>query len=299
MDKSEKYTGQALIIVLIVLIVGAIIALALAVRSIKSQQKVIEEERSSESYNIASSLISYSQILTAEDITAAFARAECVGQDECCFEGEEIADLTDTTLTESFTCSQLGGGSSGLTEVKFCLDEVQNFNDLEIPKDKTVSIPILSSYGGCSLDFSFTPQGSGTGGIMIKRIYAQKDALGIPIEFKDYSSSDITSLQMGTNTDWDNWQSYTAGTNYPIDISSAGGYDLYEIRLTAVGSSMNVTMADSAACFGDPVYYRVVTSANCSGEFRSLWYYKPVRETGSALFDYTIFNNNGALEFSL
>lgn len=68
LNKKRNFEGQALAIVLIILVVGVLIALAVVSRSQKNALRLTEEKRSQEAIQVSSSLINASQSLSTAEI---------------------------------------------------------------------------------------------------------------------------------------------------------------------------------------------------------------------------------------
>lgn len=293
--KGKVYKGQALAIVLVVLMIGSIMVLGLMARNIKSQQKVFDEKLSSESIELSNTLINYSKSITKEQVDAA-----CGGTNVgCCLTGADIADFSgNTSIGTNFSCQSTNSSDSG---VRLCFEPVGSFEDYQLNKDATFALVFVKgSYPNCDMVMNFEQIGSGHSAIYINFIYAQKDASGNVISFKQFDGSD--DIELAFNNDALNWQGWEIPVGNNVTLNTApkvvGGttYQLDEIRVTAIGSSFNIDLNDSSNCMGDITMYKVTADANCGGDYRGNWYYKPIRETALSVFDYTIYNKNGNLE---
>lgn len=309
LHKKELYVrGQALVIVLIVLVVGVIIAMAIVSRSQKNQLKVVEEKKSAEAIQVSDSLVNVSQSLNIEEIRAACAsNFNATPSTECCIQSSALGGKF-TLLGQTFDypkCSEQAGGEAN-SDVKLCFKLESNFDSYQISKDQVLSIPFLSgsTAGACSMNIKATSSGSSNTGLYISKYYADKDANGNVNSFKPYSGDDTSEWLIGTsNSDWQSWKNtyVVSGNGIDIPISPIAGtptYKIHEVRVRAVGNPVTVQVSPNpAGCVTDTVAMRITASANCGSSYRSVWYYRPIRESANAFFDYVLFNGSGDLKY--
>lgn len=305
--KVAIYSGQALALVLIVLIVGGIIAMAIISRSQKSQSRTIDERKSTNAVEVSTSIINLTQKLTLTEIEDALMRSSCAGATPCCI---DVASSGLFSADQVPSCSQSSGGEQQ-TDTKICFDRVNEFSNYQLLKDDVLSIPISwSSASACSLDFNFSAVGTNQAGVVVNKIMANKTAGGAQFgdltflytkgyEGWDYDRYLVAGVSDGTV--WSNWGAVQTSMSFPLVSRSFNSttFQPHELRLTAVGGNINVNMSSTpSGCFSDVIFYKVTASANCGGDYRANWYYKPVVPGASPIFDYAIFNGKSSLTYN-
>lgn len=199
-------------------------------------------------------------------------------------------------------CSQQAGGEEK-SDVKVCFKLEENLEGYQIPKDQVLAIPFLSGNyaSGCSMNLKVTSNAGSNAGVVVSKYFVQKTLTGgyQPTAYKRFDPSDIRGYTFSTGDgNWSNWEQYaSSGIDVGIAPVSDGGsnYFIHEIRVRAVGGP--VTVQATPSCDIDAIAMRITSSVDCASSFRSEWYYRPIRESAGALFDYVLFNAKGDLKY--
>jgi hypothetical protein len=292
----KKYKGQALAIVLIILIVGVIVAFGIASRTNKNVVRNIDEKKSQDASEVVNSSIDVSRSILTNDIinncTYEFGQKQ-----ECCitFDGSTISkDFSNLPSSTDFPRCTYSSNSQDYT--KICFKPEYDVEDYTLKKDEVLDFAFTSqsiSTTSCSsLNFTFTKiGGAANSSIVTSKIFSKRDPFGEVIDYKVYEDSDISNHVL-TNSDL-NWSFLGAEfvkPAYPL-------YPIDDLRIRAVGSDVKVNMKANN-CNMEPFFIKVTTSANCSGSFRSSYYYRPLQNPALSLFDFVIYNKNGDLKFA-
>lgn len=328
---SNKYSGQALAIVLVVLVVAVIIALALLSRSLSDSRQVVQEQASAEALEIADTFLDSVATVKYSDISAAAQDGDFQGcisdvsnpgtydfaSDGCTLDGfdevegflEEVEDVVagGTFVSDPF----VGAIKYGLQEqcnteddrsIRVTMEPLDEDDSIEVKKDDTIGFVTkgVDAPAGCQVSVYGTPT-SGGGGMVVSKIYANPLAADPDrIEsFKDFDTSDSTGYCVNcSGTGWDGWTIVNNAENLMEDVNyRSNPYNLYELRLRAVGSDFEVRLESSpAGCFPREEMIRVRSEVNCSGVSRGREFTITDGQWAPSIFDYVLFNGDGTLE---
>ncbi|MCB9790682.1 hypothetical protein H6764_01525 [Candidatus Nomurabacteria bacterium] len=332
-----KYEGQALAIVLIVLIVAVIIALAVVSRTLSDRTQVIKERSSADAVEAANSTLDAVAGISIADLAE---YAEGTGRTVCGLGptdnfadvGCHIESVDDLeTLLDNFGLSAFYDSISNDLAAKCPATDSNQFNkslnlsfeyaseddEITIEKDSVFSIvnngnPPNNNPGTCAIDLNATPLPSGsTAGVITSAVYVTKSGNDIA-SFKQYRYPDVKAfcISDGCNgsADWvessnSSWGLRLTGNidDVPI-IKTIGSTDYYlqEVRIKPVGSDINLTRQETGGtdCVSFRDLLKVSATVNCGDTARGREIVLTDDEWAPAIFDYVVFNGNGVLELS-
>lgn len=303
--KMVKYKSQALAIVLVIVIVGAIVALGIASRNSKNTMRSIDEKKSQDSTEVVNSLIDVSRSVLINEIINN-CRTEFANKQECkiTFENGVLSSkgFANIPNTDAFPKCTFSQNSSDQVTLSFLpVYDVENYT---LAKDDVLSFGFISqtiSTNSCSnLQFNFSRVGSNQGGVVISKVYSTRDSSGEPTAYKVYEPNDFERLALGGSGgsgNWTNWQNSSGTWNLPGSSFVSGTYQIDELRVKAIGTDINVNMV-ATDCTMEPFFIKVTASSNCGGTFKSSYYYRPLKNKALPIFDYVLYNQNGNLEFA-
>ncbi|HEQ65367.1 MAG TPA: hypothetical protein ENN64_00875 [bacterium] len=298
--KEKRYQGQALAIILIILIVGVILALALYSRNVKNKYRTVDEKRSREAAQEVDAIIgvlqSSSRIALISNVETRFpVGSACWNTDEgCCVSGE--SDVTQILNVEDVDLSSLAlsPDDSPSTLMEVCFQYVNDFSTgFTIHEGSSFAINLFGESKNCELDFSFTGNP-----IVVHQVYAQKDASGKLLSFREYTPNDTQSLEgdfFGLCVDSSACGSRWIDMNeFSFSCDEIGGYVPYELRFIASPGPTIMTINASNDCVQD-LALRVTPKSTSSGNFKGSYFDIPLRDSSPSLFDYVLYNNGGEL----
>jgi hypothetical protein len=303
--KMVKYKSQALAIVLVIVIVGAIVALGIASRNSKNTIRSIDEKKSQDSTEVVNSLIDLSRSIVINEIVNN-CRTEFSSNQECkiTYENGILSSkgFANIPSTETFPKCNFTQNTNDVVTLSFL--PVYDVEDFTLSKDDVLSFGFISSNittSSCSnLAFNFSRVGGNQGGVTISKIYSLRNTLGEPTSYKNSEPTDIEKLSLGGaggSGNWQNWQPSSGVWNFPGAQFVNNGYQIDELRIKAVGSDINVNMT-ATGCTMEPFFIKVNATSNCGGTFKSSYYYRPLKNKALPIFDYVLYNQNGTLEFA-
>jgi hypothetical protein len=301
----KKYTGQTLAIVLIILIIGVIVALGIASRTNKSSLRNFEEKKSQDASEVVSSVIDISRSVVTNEILSNCEDEFALGN-ECCInytngilDAQNFVNVPDQSVFPTCTYSNVPDNF-----VRLCFEPVYDVDDFTLVKDEVINFsfpsPTLTTASCNKLDFTFKKVGS-AGGVVVSKIYSQRDLNGYVTSYKPYSTADFLSFKLATADP--GWLGTWTAVSDPYSWSFMGTefvqspYLINNLRVRAVGSDIVLSMK-ADACTMDPFFMKVTASSNCSGTYRSSYYYRPLQNGALSLFDFTLYNKNGDMKFT-
>jgi hypothetical protein len=308
MNKVKTYEGQALAIVMIVLIVAAVIGIAMMSRTISDQQRVVEEKISAEALEVSDSLLDVVRGVSLEEINNACTTlgAGAIDSENGC----EVENMDDFLSQANISDSVLDGFDSCTTDDSLITMDVSLAtmeDELEV-RDNSVRSFVLAGQSptdpACTLNMTFEGRGTDNAGVLVSKIYAKDHVDGIPGEYKSYDYDDMQGYCLGVGCPdgvqmSGSWieQAEDAILSIPLDDVDANGFMLDEVRVRPVNGvvAMKSEVVPNG-CVLDSQMVKVVVGATCSGSYRAKSIQIPQQEWALPLFDYVLFNGGSVLQ---
>jgi hypothetical protein len=308
---AKKYEGQALAVIMIVLVVAVVIGMAMLSRTLKDRERVTEEKTSAEALEFSDSILDVVKGTPVEKIEEVCANPDFGGglEEGCEVKGVSAVEnfLTEAGVSTSFLDS-FGQCTGNGSDVEMSISLAGSDDDYEIRPD-TVRAFVLRQQtpdpAACTLDLEFEPRGSENAGVAVSRVYASGyDANGVPSDYKPYDYDDTVEYCLFRSGDTcpdgtefsDSWVPLQSGDTLSVPLTSSDGHALDEIRVRAVNSAVGVRSSlSSAQCVEDLEMVKIVVAANCTGSYRAKELQIPQQEWAFPVFDYVLFNGNGVL----
>ncbi len=326
--KKEKYSGQALALAMVVLVVSSILAISIYSRVSKDKTLSLDERNSAESLEVSDLILNY---LTSSPIKEIVTEIE---KDP----SKDLDSENGITLTESSSTGEIGtlldtitGMTNSLSTLSICPTTVaDNTYILNIRKAdletfyevragqimalpiKELSVGLPAEAATCQTTIRAAVRGDDGAGFSISQIYGRDYSNGTSAaQYKPYEEDDILNYCFATggscNSDTlDNGQNWIAyeddgtGEIDPIYLNAKktfGGlvYNLDEIKITAIGGTIGIAYEIPSACTSELNMLNVQVGATCSGTYRGKSILVPARQWEVPLFNYVIFNGEGTL----
>ncbi len=309
------YTGQALAISMIVLVVCAILGISIYSRVMKDQALVAEEAISSEVLEMADSILGTMTAVSASDLKDLIEQNEgdikITGWTDVnqFFEDLKLVNLTDT-LSDLDQCDS-NNSEIELTVVNATIDDL-----IEVSVDEAKGFRIEgkgftnAKTEPCMFNIYTESRGTSSSGFMLKKIYATGYGTDEGVEYKIYDEDDILlycfsdDLNTCNSSDFTpdaNWKKIPDGSTIEVNLKEKkDGYRLDEVRIIPVGGTIAIGVDIPEVCMEDEDLgaVRVVASVTCNGIYRAKEMFIPEEGASSysSIFDYTIYNNVGELD---
>jgi hypothetical protein len=313
MEIKVRYGGQALAIVMIVLVVAVVIGMSMLSRTLRDQQRTIQEQTSAEALELSDSVLDVLKGSSVPELYEVCSNPEygdgLESPNGCTAKGE-------SSVTQFFT--DLGVSNSVLDGFDSCLVDnsdveigvrLSTFEDVyEIRPDSVRSFvlgDLSPTPASCTVDMQLEARGSDNAGFLVTRVYGRDYVDGVASEYKEYAFSDSTFYCFNEGSGCPDgsvlsgeWSSYDPDTILSVALNDVvSGYKLDEVRVRAVGGvvALQSELSD-ADCISDTELIMVTSAANCAGSFRAKSVQLPQQDWGLPLFDYVLYNGSGLLQ---
>jgi hypothetical protein len=307
--KEKYYSGQALAIVLIILLAGIIIALAIYSRTLRNKERIVQERNSEEASQYVDSVIDVVNTVKPEELVVKL-QTECPdwgsleGGETCCIKNEtddsgEYQDRIGEFLKVNLDDFNLSYAQN--SEAELCFERMYEIDEPRlIKKDYTYTISFIIDDETCEYDLNFTANNGTDVGVIMHKLYGFRDADGDVTEFKSYNTNDIIGYKVKGGTTFNNWANLNSEGTITFPLSKSEKYSPVHLRLRAYGGDLSFTLKDATTnkTCKNVIEMRVVSTANNSGNEQSRYYYMPVEGSAPSLFDYVLFNGQGELNFT-
>lgn len=309
----KRYEGQALAVIMIVLVVASILGLSLYSRTIRDTRRVAFEKSSAESYEVSESVIESLRGVTVSEIEAVCADSRFGGQDLRSVDGCRVLGVSNineflSRLGVLVNIENIGKCVDDSSTVEIVAKIASDQDEIEIGEGQARAFIFkgqVPSPAACNLNLAFDPKGQDTVGVGVMRKYVSGNNT-ILKSYRAYQSSDLmqyciykSGAACASNTDLlGTWTPIQSGNNLSVSLASvdAGARRVEEVRITSFGGAIGVRASVSPAqCVKDWEMVKIVVNANCSGASRGVEIQFPQNDWALPIFDYVIYNGSGAL----
>lgn len=295
------YSGQAIAIVMVILVVASVLGVSLYSRTLKGNQSVVDKQDSDASLE---------QVDIILDLIASEASFETLSglveeADTLPIEYKDLntfatdANIDPSILTTVPWCEESAEGTSA-SSLKIALGITDPSEKIDVTEgnDRTFNFEGTSIDTGCQLPVTVNLGGSSQAVFAVKRIYMNSSG-----EVKDYAEEDMKAYcvsENGTCTDGsvepiDSLEQIGTGDTINIEIEDVGSYDLAEVKIITLKGIISTSFGEPTCSIEDLnlSYIKINVGVNCSGSYREKQMVFPsMRNLGySTIFDYTIYNN--------
>lgn len=296
----KKYSGQAIAIIMVILVVAAVIGASLYSRMIRNKGEVIDTRESSkaleQSGNILDAFITI-DIRTLQDglydklteeggkITIEATRLDDLTDNIVAYFGEIGLELEELTMDAS--CSNYK------MSFEFALpSEGPEYNVGDVMAINLSSVPTVQS--GCEVDLNFP---SGDNKIFtVKEVYSHVSGVGYaPYRLEDMEVYCTNNCRgMSPTTSFEEWMTKPILTYDMYALKNSG---LTELRVIPLKGTIEIGVSSSPQCNNIFDQFLIKATSICSGQERTMQVIIPSATNFGydPMFDYTIYNSNGAL----
>lgn len=302
----RKYSGQAIAIIMIVLVVTAVIGASLYSRMVRNKGEVVDTRESQKALEQAGNVLDAFTTLDLRSLQS-FLSEQLILNDgqvvlgsvpdlENFFNKGGLLDTLDLNLLN------LGEGGS-CSEPVVTITYAQPTDGIEYGVGDAMAINIggVTIPLGCQAEIFFYTAGSGDHLFSTKYVYMDNDGNVQPYELDDMElyclnssgSSDCGDESVAPTSSIK--QKLVSGGSIILDFASHP--NLYEFRILPLKEKIKIGFNGNDQCGHVLDNYLIKSTVSCTGQERTMQVVIPsVMNMGySALFDYTIYNSSGAL----
>ena len=310
---KNKYSGQALAIAMLILVVSSLIGLAMYSRTTKDKTLTLEERASAEALEVSDVILNALTTFTIEEIVGSlddFDESEGAVLYENQYENQRVTDITD--LFEKLEILPHGDRLSDLLGSLCPLSNVPNQYELTLEKTPpdvgyelrpghVWALPVWKlTPANCNLKLVVSDIGDPLAGFVLTKLNCNYNVeTDLAEECSDDYSMEYYKFKNSSNETYGGfldgyWKTITPGES--IDISLKGeDSPPAEIRIKALGrlGSTGIKIfyeleGEEGACPSNVSMYQMRASANCSGVYRGKEIVIP-QKSHNLLFDYVYF----------
>ena len=297
----KKYSGQAIAIIMVVLVVAAVIGASLYSRMLRNKGEVVETRESQMALEQASNVLG---AFTTADIPLLQSHLEAElaevdpypiildGYDAIAAFLSEIGNM-DLKILDSRTDT-----SCKEPTVTIAYAELSDEIDYRVGEVMAINLADVQPPVGCEATLAFETRGSGNHLFTIKKVYRTKptgevrkyeldDMLLYCLNVSGSGCSGVAPVESIYST-LANGDKITV----PLEVQ-----DLHEVRVLPLKEKIGISIVGNEQCGRMLHNYLIKSTVSCSGQERTMQLIVPNATNFGypAIFDYTIYNSSGTL----
>ncbi len=304
------YSGQAIAIVMVILVVATVLGASLYSRTLKNKDAAINTKDSMLAVEQADSLLDLFVRADYQFLQDMYATIQQDGEKTFDDLGQLRTFLSDYNIDtglldkEDAWCDDGSTGSS----IKLTISEADpaDFVDVRVGSSRVFNLAEsgLVATAPCGVTLTFEARDNAPTIFVVKEIYGDgthieeyvndgasvDDMIAYCFEPDGSACSDISGFAAPAGS----FQALSAGRTLGIDFAKTrNGYPLAQIRIIPLNLTLGVSHTPTGTCTGNEFSYMKVNAAvNCYGSFREKQIMIPGADSlgYSSLFDYTIYN---------
>ena len=302
----KKYSGQAIAIIMVVLVVAAVIGASLYSRMIRNKGEVVDTRESQKALEQAGNVLdafTTSDLPSLQNLLSRKLSEDDDGKivlDNIAAIGAFLQELNG----DQMTLGLLGFGESGsCSEPVVTITYAQASDGIEYGVGDVMAINVegVTIPDGCVAALTFYTAGSGDHLFTTKYVYMDDEGNVQPYELDDmklYCLNSSGSANCGEES--------VAPPNSIEGILASGGSitlnfldhpNLYEFRILPLKEKIKIGLQGNEACGHILDNYSIKSTVTCTGQERTMQVVIPnaMNMGYPSLFDYTIYNSSGTL----
>lgn len=277
-----RYKGQTLAILMVILVAVFVIALGIYSQIVRNQERIFKERTSKETASFTDTLTESMQGASV-DVLFNNLEAQSCFDTGCCYNNiEDVQEILDVDLS-------LIDPNEIEENFEVCFTKKRTVSEPELMlKEKTITIPMARNVGACS----YLLELSGTGGIVLRKVYVKYDASGQIIAVKPYDYSDIIGVKADPLLAGDYGLPVWSAVPTAFDNSAVDGYDLLEVEMFSLEDGIYYKLSEMNGCSN---YFATTVQVTTTqdGISQSSYFDIPKAKTLDPIFDYVLYNNYG------
>ena len=293
MKNKKTYSGQALAIIMVVLVISSIIGFSIFTRSLRDKRSTVQERYSAEALEVNDNILDYILQNTNEGEIP-----KLVIDQEYASDGvnniRNLLNMGDNLFNKLTVCS-LDEPNNKYT-VKLFYGDNDTVYQVEPGQAFSFVVPEGQEIADntCTINVKFQPEGIPDNTGFTKNIIFRTSSTGSTI--KDYDYLDAETYCLSTNcTNFEKERNYVPWNPDDTLVIPAGGVNLDRAQLIAINSRIRFTYEPTAACGSLFKTLILRSSATCNGVFRSKEAIIPVHRAHFSIFNYVLFNGSGEM----
>jgi hypothetical protein len=301
----KKYPGQAIAIIMVVLVVAAVIGASLYSRMIRNKGEVVDTRESQKALEQAGNVL---DAFTTSDLPSLQnLLSEKLSEDD---DGKIVLDDIGSIrfFLEELSGDQMDLGLLGLGEEgSSCSEPVvtityaQASDGIEYGVGDVMAINVdgVEIPAGCVATLTFDTAGSGDHLFTTKYVYTEDDGDVIPYALDDMELYCLNSS--GSDNCGDGSVAPTSSIKQKLgkggSITLNFPDNLYEFRILPLKEKIKIGLQGNEACGHILDNYSIKSTVTCTGQERTMQVVIPnaMNMGYPSLFDYTIYNSQGTL----
>jgi len=301
----KKYSGQAIAIIMVVLVVAAVIGASLYSRMVRNKGEVVDTRESQKALEQAGNVLDAFTTLDLPSLQNLL--SEKLSSDE---DGiitlENIGDirtfLEDLSNQMDLGLLGLGGEGGSCSEPVVTITYAQASDGIEYGVGDVMAINVdgVSIPAGCVATLTFYTAGSGDHLFTTKYVYMDNDGNVQPYKLEDMELYCLNSTGgncgEGSVAPIESIEG-TLASGGSITLNFADYSNLYEFRILPLKEKVKIGLQGNAACNHLLDNYSIKSTVICTGQERTMQVVIPnaMNMGYPSLFDYTIYNSSGTL----
>ena len=300
----KKYSGQAIAIIMVVLVVAAVIGASLYSRMVRNKGEVVDTRESQKALEQAGNVLdafitldlpSLQKLLS--DQLSADDNGEIVLSDI-----DGIRSFLQGLNGEQMELGLLGfEGDSSCSEPVVIITYAQASDGIEYGVGDVMAINVdgVEIPAGCVATLTFDTAGSGDHLFTTKYVYTEDDGDVIPYALDDMELYCLNSS--GSDNCGDGSVAPTSSIKQKLgkggSITLNFPDNLYEFRILPLKEKIKIGLKGSTECVHILDNYSIKSTVTCTGQERTMQVVIPnaMNMGYPSLFDYTIYNSQGTL----
>jgi len=300
----KKYSGQAIAIIMVVLVVAAVIGASLYSRMIRNKGEVVDTRESQKALEQAGNVLDAFTTSDLPSLQNLLSRK--LSEDD---DGKIVLDnigaigaFLQELGGDQMTLGLLGFGESGsCSEPVVTITYAQASDGIEYGVGDVMAINVdgVEIPAGCVATLTFDTAGSGDHLFTTKYVYTEDDGDVIPYALDDMELYCLNSS--GSDNCGDGSVAPTSSIKQKLgkggSITLNFPDNLYEFRILPLKEKIKIGLQGNEACGHILDNYSIKSTVTCTGQERTMQVVIPnaMNMGYPSLFDYTIYNSQGTL----
>ncbi len=299
----KKYKGQAIAIIMVVLVVAAVIGASLYSRMMRNKGEVVDTRESQKALEQAGNVL---DAFTTSDLPSlqSLISSQLAGDDDGLITLDNMGAI-ETFLSSLGDTMDLGlldvgtGSSCSEPTVTITYADLSDGVEYGVGDAMAINVGDLSLPAGCRVQLSFYTAGSGDHLFTTKYVYMDSGE-----NVRQYALDDMKLYCLNSFGSGDCGSGSVAPRDSIEQILANGGIitldlttysNLYEFRILPLKEKIKIGLKDQ--CNNLLSNYLIKSTVTCTGQERTMQVVIPnAANMGySSLFDYTIYNSSGTL----
>lgn len=302
----KKYSGQAIAIIMVVLVVAAVIGASLYSRMMRNKGEVVDTRESQKALEQAGNVLDAFTTSDLPSLQSLLSERLRINDGEIVLRNiAEIRDFLQGLSGEQMDLGLLGlggeGGSCSEPVVRITYAQASDGIEYGVGDAMAINIGGVTVPPGCQAEIFFYTAGSGDHLFTTKYVYMDNDGNVQPYKLEDMelyclNSSGSSSCGEDSVAPTDSIEG-TLASGGSITLNFADHSNLYEFRILPLKEKIKIGLQGNEACNHLLDNYSIKSTVTCTGQERTMQVVIPnaVNMGYSSLFDYTIYNSSGTL----